>query len=96
MVDSSGNVHRCDDGHNHAAWVGKALNANGDFNGNLKTAVCDSGALNTGLFWGILGSFQDKKVINPNTNPTITSWESVGQFRNFSVRVPFPWDWKMG
>jgi hypothetical protein len=73
-------------------WLGLELK-NGLITGKTKAAKCDTG---TGLYWGILGSFQDKKVIDPNQNPTVTSWETLNGFRNFSIRVPSPWDWKMG
>jgi hypothetical protein len=93
-LDSLGHVHSCTESGFAAPWKGKELSPTGDFTGANRDAVCDP---TTGLLWGIIGSFQDKnKGIDPNLNPTITSWFSEGQFRHFNARVPFPWDWKMG
>ena len=100
-VDSNGDVKRCDAEGAPAPWVGKGLSSDGRFDGSLKLAVCDGGTGGTGLS-GILGSFQDYNhpanglVINPAVSPTVTGWDSTGNFRFFNVRVPAPWDWKMG
>jgi hypothetical protein len=78
-------------------WTGKSL-TNGRFDASFKKAVCYGG-----LYWGILSSFQDYNktdtnglTIDPTNDPTVTGWGSGGNFRNFYVRVPAPWDWKMG
>lgn len=102
-VDGSGKVKRCDstDPNRPTAWVGKELGLEGKFTGYLRQARCDT---TTGLYWGILGSFQDYNhadtvnhlIIAPDRDPTVTGWGSGGNFRNFDVRVPSPWDWKMG
>lgn len=95
-VNDSGAVKRCDDAGAPAPWKGKALGSDGKFTGAVKDAVCDDA---TGLFWGILGSFQDytgANPIDPNVSPTVTGWDSDGTYRYFHVRVPAPWDWKMG
>ena len=107
-VDGNGDVKRCDADGAPLPWVGKGLSPDpvtgvpGRFDGSLKRAVCDGGQDGTGLFWGILGSFQDYNhpanglVIDPAMSPTVTGWDSTGNFRFFNVRVPAPWDWKMG
>jgi hypothetical protein len=110
-VDGSGNVKKCTDLGAPAAWVGKELIPDpvtgvGKFDGHLRRAVCDPP---TGLFWGILASFQDYNhtdtvnsygeaglTVDPTRDPTVTGWGSGGSFRNFNVQVPSPLDWKMG
>ena len=49
-----------------------------------------------------MGSFQDYsnpdpgKAINPALNPTVTGWDSNATQRFFYMRVPSPWDWRVG
>jgi hypothetical protein len=75
-------------------WLGKGLNPDGTFNGSLRYAVCGEG----GFWWGVMGSFQDP--IDPSLNPTITGWGSttIGNtsYRQFFLRVPNGWDWRVG
>lgn len=75
-------------------WTSKVLDANGQYTGALAPARCDP---TTGLYWGILPSFQDKGV--PAGNPLITGWSSGNingtNYRSFTVYVPAPWDYKM-
>jgi hypothetical protein len=42
-----------------------------------------------------MGSFQDHRI-DPNLNPTVTGWDSDTLHRFFSMRVPSPWDWRVG
>jgi hypothetical protein len=98
QVDSQGQVIKClAPGLGYGPWTGKALDSTGRFNGLTRDAVCDLG---TGLYWGIMGSFQDytnsdsSLVIDPAVNPTITGWGSDGTFRFFFGRAPAPWDFR--
>ena len=99
-VDAAGNVIPCTaQGVPYGPWRGKELTADGKFDGNVVDAVCDPG---TGLYWAVMGSFQDAtnpdpgKVIDPSLNPTVTGWNSNDTQRYFSMRVPAPWDWRVG
>lgn len=98
-VDDQGAVRTCTDANAPDPWKGKRLNTEGKFDGTTRDAFCDEG---TGLFWGILGSFQDYTnsnpayVIDPTVNPTVTGWGSTTSSRYFTISVPAPWDWKMG
>lgn len=95
-VDASGTAHPCYDATdpgNPGPWLGRALDPNThNFNGSDSLAVCDHA---TGLYWGILGSFQDKEI-DPTKNPTVTGWSSDDTSRLFFVSVPPPYDWEMG
>lgn len=94
--DSSGSVRRCDDPGAPDPWKGVELDSNGLFTGVTKDSDCDAG---TGLYWGIIGSFQSYNVenpVDPNSDPSVTSWDSNATFRFFNVKVPAPWDWKFG
>jgi hypothetical protein len=92
-VDASGNVVPCTaQGVPYAPWQGEELNAEGKFDGNLADAVCDPA---TGLYWAVMGSFQDHRI-DPNLNPTVTGWDSDTLHRFFTMRVPSPWDWRVG
>lgn len=98
QVDSQGNIVNCiGQGFPYGPWKGKALDTLGRFNGLTRDAVCDPV---TGLYWGILGSFQDytnpdpSLRIDPTVNPTITAWGSDGNYRIFYGTVPAPWDWR--
>jgi len=75
-------------------WLGKGLNPDGTFNGSLRYAVCGEG----GFWWAVMGSFQDP--IDASLNPTITGWGSttIGNtsYRQFFLRVPGGWDWRVG
>jgi hypothetical protein len=42
-----------------------------------------------------MGSFQDHRI-DPNLNPTVTGWDSDALHRFFNMRVPSPWDWRVG
>jgi hypothetical protein len=99
-VDAAGNVVRCTaQGVPYGPWRGKELSADGKFDGNVIDAVCDPA---TGLYWSVMGSFQDytnsdpSKIIDPNLNPTVTGWDSDTLHRFFNMRVPTPWDWRVG
>jgi hypothetical protein len=99
-VDAAGNVIRCTaQGVPYAPWRGKELSSDGKFDGNVMDAVCDPA---TGLYWSVMGSFQDytnsdpAKRIDPNLNPTVTGWDSDTLHRFFNMRVPTPWDWRVG
>jgi hypothetical protein len=99
-VDASGNVVPCTaQGVPYAPWRGKELDSEGRFDANVVDAICDPA---TGLYWGVMGSFQDytnsdpTKVIDPNLNPTVTGWDSDTLHRFFNLRVPTPWDWRVG
>ena len=92
-VDASGNVIPCTgQGTPYAPWTGEELSTDGKFDGNLATAVCDPAS---GLYWAVLGSFQDHRI-DPNLNPTVTGWDSNTAQRFFNMRVPSPWDWRVG
>jgi hypothetical protein len=92
-VDSAGNVVPCTaQGVPYAPWTGEELNSEGKFDGNIVDAVCDP---STGLYWSVLGSFQDQRI-DPNLNPTVTGWDSDLVHRFFNMRVPSPWDWRVG
>jgi hypothetical protein len=92
-VDAEGNVIPCTaQGVPYAPWTGEELSADGKFTGNLKDAVCD---VATGLYFSVMGSFQDHRI-DPNLNPTVTGWDSNSTQRFFSMRVPSPWDWRVG
>ncbi len=98
-VDSQGNVVKCTgQGAPYGPWKGKELDQFGSFDGNATPAVCDP---TTGLYFGILGSFQDytnsdpAKVIDPALSPTVTGWNSDTTYRYFFIRVPSPWDWHL-
>lgn len=99
QLDGSGQVVKCTSATDTTGWLGKELDTSGRFTGNTKRAVCDTA---TGLFWGILGSFQDytnsdpSKIIDPTMNPTVTGWDSNTTYRFFYISVPYPWDYKMG
>jgi len=75
-------------------WLGRGLNPDGTFNGSLRYAVCGEG----GFWWAVMGSFQ--QPIDPSLNPTITGWGSttIGNtsYRQFFLRVPTGWDWRVG
>jgi hypothetical protein len=75
-------------------WIDKTLDASGKFTASYDRAKCDPG---TGLWWGILPSFQD---INPggigSDNPIVTGWGSTTTARFFDISVPSPWDWRAG
>jgi hypothetical protein len=75
-------------------WLGKGLNPDGTFNGTQRYAVCGEG----GFWWAVMGSFQDP--IDPSLNPTITGWGSItignASYRQFFLRVPNGWDWRVG
>jgi hypothetical protein len=99
-VDAAGNVIPCTaQGVPYGPWRGKQLNADGKFSGDVIDAVCDPA---TGMYWSVMGSFQDYtnpdpgKVIDPALNPTVTSWDSNATQRFFYMRVPSPWDWRVG
>jgi hypothetical protein len=75
-------------------WWGKTLDNNGAFVPNsVSRAVCDP---MTGYFFGIVGSFQDytasngNPTIDPNNNPTVTSWggDGTNTYRVFKIRFP--------
>jgi hypothetical protein len=92
-VDAAGNVIPCTaQGVPYGPWRGKELSADGKFGGNVIDAVCDPA---TGMYWGVLGSFQDQEI-NPALNPTVTGWDSNSTQRFFNMRVPSPWDWRVG
>lgn len=99
-VDAAGNVIPCTaQGVPYGPWRGKELSADGKFDGNVIDAVCDPA---TGLYWSVLGSFQDytnsdpSKEIDPALSPTVTGWDSNSTQRFFYMRVPSPWDWRVG
>src|SRR5215217_5385000 len=92
-VDAAGNVIPCTaQGVPYGPWRGKELTAEGNFSGNVIDAVCDPA---TGMYWSVLGSFQDQEI-NPALNPTVTGWDSNSTQRFFNMRVPSPWDWRVG
>jgi len=92
-VDTSGNIVPCTaQGVPYAPWLGEELNSDGKFDGNVANAVCDPA---TGLYWSVMGSFQDHRI-DPNLNPTVTGWDSDSLHRFFNMRVPAPWDWRVG
>jgi hypothetical protein len=79
-------------GHAQTPWIGKKLDASGNFNQTANApAVCDPAS---GYFFGIVGSFQDytnsKKslIIDPSWNPTVTSWTTDAVYRYFTIRFP--------
>lgn len=77
-------------------WIGKQIDpTTGKFTANYVAAKCDPG---TGLWWGILASFQDYNsgAFNPATTPTVTGWNSNTTYRWFDIAVPSPWDWRAG
>lgn len=99
-VDAAGNVIPCSaQGVPYGPWRGKELNAGGNFSGNVIDAVCD---VATGMYWSVMGSFQDytnpdpSKRIDPALNPTVRGWDSNATQRFFNLRVPSPWDWRVG
>lgn len=75
-------------------WLGRGLNPDGTFNGSLKYAICGEG----GYWWAVMGSFQ--QAIDPSLNPTVTGWGSITigntSYRQFFLRVPTGWDWRVG
>jgi hypothetical protein len=75
-------------------WLGRGLNPDGTFDGSLRYAVCGEG----GYWWAVMGSFQ--QPIDPSLNPTITGWGSITignmSYRQFFLRVPNGWDWRVG
>jgi hypothetical protein len=87
---------RCTNDPN-GGWWGKTLDSKGAFKkGGYAQAVCDP---STGLWWGILASFQDLGA-NPNivqgVTPMVTGWGSTNSARYFDINVPAPWDWRAG
>jgi hypothetical protein len=76
-------------------WVDKTLDSSGKMTSIYSTAQCDPG---TGLWWGILPSFQDVNPagIDPGSNPLVTGWGSSTNARYFDISVPSPWDWRAG
>jgi hypothetical protein len=92
-VDANGNVIPCTgQGVPYPPWTGEELGVDGKFTGNLKDAICD---VTTGLYYSVMGSFQDHRI-DPNLNPTVTGWDSNSTQRFFNMRVPSPWDWRVG
>ena len=92
-LDAAGNVVPCTaQGVPYGPWQGEELNSQGSFDGNVADAVCDPA---TGLYWAVMGSFQDHRI-DPDLNPTVTSWSSDTLHRFFNMRVPSPWDWRVG
>jgi hypothetical protein len=92
-VDAAGNVIPCTaQGVPYGPWRGKELTADGNFSGNVIDAVCDPA---TGMYWSVLGSFQDQEI-DPALNPSVTGWDSNSTQRFFNMRVPSPWDWRVG
>jgi hypothetical protein len=88
----TGQPVRCDSPAAVGPWLGDALDPiTHTFNGAQAYAVCEP----DGLYWGILGSFQDK-AIDPGANPTVTGWKSDTNFRYYDISVPFPWDIHFG
>ncbi len=76
-------------------WIDKTLDSNGKMTSIYSTAQCDP---NTGLWWGILPSFQDINPagIEPGSNPLVTGWGGNTNSRYFDISVPAPWDWRAG
>jgi hypothetical protein len=92
-VDAAGTMIPCTaQGVPYGPWRGKELTADGKFDGNVIDAVCDPA---TGMYWGVMGSFQDQGI-DPALNPTVTGWDSNSTQRFFKMRVPSPWDWRVG
>jgi hypothetical protein len=75
--------------------MGKKIDpTTGNFiDGAYTRAVCDT---TSGLWWGILASFQDYNsgVIDPSNTPNVTGWNSDTTYRWFDISVPSPWDWR--
>jgi len=94
-VDAQGTVIPCTatGALAYGPWIGEALDqTTHNFAGFSQPAVCDQA---TGLYWGILGSYQDP-TIDPATSPIVTNWKSDNTYRFFYVNVPSYWDWSMG
>jgi hypothetical protein len=75
-----------------AGWKGRTLTSTGEFGFGFKNAICDAAS---GLWWGILGTSLDSHFI-PSGNPIITGFTDDATYRNYTIKVPAPWDWKMG
>lgn len=81
-----------------AGWTSKKIDpVTGLFTTGFTPAVCDPG---TGLWWGILSSFQDynnyPSGTTPSNTPNVTGWNSDTTYRWFDISVPSPWDWRAG
>jgi hypothetical protein len=93
-LDGNGKPLNCLD-DTAGGWIDKTLDSNGKMTSIYSTAQCDPG---TGLWWGILPSFQDINPagIDPSRNPLVTGWGGTTTARYFDISVPSPWDWRAG
>lgn len=91
----NGNVVHCTSASDTRGWIDKTLDSNHKMTSIYSKAKCDPG---TGLWWGILPSFQDINPagINPGSNPLVTGWGGTTNARYFDISVPSPWDWRAG
>ena len=72
-------------------WLGAALGSNHWFNGQYRYARCNP---DDGLWWVVLNPWL---VVNSKVNPSVTSWYfSEGDTTTYVIKVPAPWDWRMG
>jgi hypothetical protein len=92
---NNGTVVPCTSASDTTGWIDKTLDSDGKMTSTYSRAKCD---VDTGLWWGILPSFQD---INPGhidrtTSPLVTGWGGSTNARYFDISVPAPWDWRAG
>jgi hypothetical protein len=88
-----GVVTPCTSADDNTGWISKVLDSQGKFTSAYTKAKCDPV---TGLWWGILPSFQDITPgrIDPSSNPIVSNWGSSTTARWFDITVPSPWDWR--
>lgn len=92
-LNDAGNPVRCDqEPAGTKGWLGAALGSNHWFNGQYRYARCNTV---DGLWWGILAPWF---VVNSKVHPSVTSWyfSDGGASTTYVVKVPAPWDWRMG
>lgn len=90
----AGEITKCTDADDPTGWIGKVLDNQGKFTPAFTAAKCDP---DTGLWWGILPSFQDVNSGQvPSDNPIVAGWGSSTNARYFDISVPSPWDWRAG
>jgi len=92
----NGHVTTCTSASDPNGWIGKTIDpTTGKFTSSYARAKCDPG---TGLWWGILASFQDYNFgsFDPANTPNVTGWGSNSTYRWFDIVVPSPWDWRAG
>ena len=92
-LDGNGDPIPCDLPDAAGGWKGRVLDSKGRVALGYKKAVCD---LTTHLWWGILATPLDKLFVDSSVNPTVTGLSVDSTNVNYLIKVPAPFDWKMG